>query len=471
MENGTIGMKGAEQNLDIMYLASHGFAVRMLLQTDLLKLLTAKGLKVGIVTPDAADDSLADYCKENNIVNIEYVEKPVKWLHNIELFRRYLLENVKNNPALYEKHLRMVEQAKSSSSMRSRVRLSNFADGLAKFAPFTKKLYKKFENRFSKSADAEAIIKKYAPRLLVSTIPVSVREAQLLYAASRQKVKTVTQILSWDNITCKGHFRMLSDEYIVWGPIMRDELKRFYKVKDQHIHECGVPHFDLHFKNRESLKWKAGDEKYLVFAMSAPYFAPREIDIVEKIASWIEEGRWPGLKFIVRPHPQNVIGNMADLTWLKRLDALSSENTSIDYPEINEGSNIRWSMKQSDMEKMSKLIAGSTAILNSGSTMTIDGLCYHNPVIVTAFDNEEELPWHISVKRVMEYEHFRNIVQSGAVAVAWNYRDLEDVITEAIENPTARLEEMKSILFAEVGVDDGKATERVVEVLHRMSLN
>ena len=464
-------MKEVDEKLDIMYLASHGFSVRMLLQTDLLKLLSERGLKVGIVTPDASDNSLAEYCRENNILNIQYVEKPVKWLHNIELFRRYLLENVKANPALYEKHLRMVEQAKTSPSMRSRVRLSNFADRLAKLAPFTKTLYKKFENRLSRSEEAESIIKKYSPRLIVSTIPVSVREAQLLYAASLLKVKTVTQILSWDNITCKGHFRMLSDEYIVWGPIMRNELKRFYKIKDQHIHECGVPHFDLHFKNRNNLKWKPGDEKYLVFAMSAPYFAPREIDIVERIASWIEEGRWPGLKFVVRPHPQNVIGNMADLSWLKRLDALSSANIKIDYPEINEGSNIRWSMKQSDMEKMSRLIAGSTAILNSGSTMTIDGLCYHNPVIVTAFDNEEELPWHLSVKRVMEYEHFRNIIQSGAVAVAWNYNDLEDAINQAIENPEARLEEMKSILFAEIGIDDGNATGRVVDVLHQMSLN
>ncbi|MCC6258021.1 MAG: hypothetical protein IT254_06850 [Chitinophagaceae bacterium] len=101
--------------------------------------------------------------------------------------------------------------------------------------------------------------------------------------------------------------------------------------------------------------------------------------------------------------------------------------------------------------------------------MSIDALCYLKPVIVTAFDNEEELPWHLSIKRAMEYEHFRNIIDSGAVAKTNNYQELQDAISEAITNPKARMEKMKSILFDEVGIDDGRATERVVEVLQKMA--
>ena len=73
------------------------------------------------------------------------------------------------------------------------------------------------------------------------------------------------------------------------------------------------------FKNRISNEGKPVSNPYLFFAMSSPYFAPREIDIVEKIATWVEENTWPGLNFIVRPHPQNVIGYLADLNWLPRL--------------------------------------------------------------------------------------------------------------------------------------------------------
>jgi len=405
---------------------------------------------------------------ENQIENIEFSVPPDKWMPYRELFRRYMLENVKQNPALYEKHLRMVEQAKTSRGMRNRLRLSNFASAISGVLPFSKNIYRKLERRQLKNREADKLISKYRPSVVISTVPVTVMEATLLFAASKKGICTVSHILSWDNITCKGHFRMLTDKYIVWGEIMKDELQRFYGIKSKNIYECGVPHFDLHFKNRKELAGAPGG-KYLLFAMSSPYFAPREIDIVEKIAAWIEENRWPGLKFVVRPHPQNVIGNMADLSWLGRLKNIESEKVKVDYPQINNESGIHWSMKQSDMPEMSLLIAGAAAVLNSGSTMSIDGLCYLKPVIITAFDNEEDLPWHLSIKRCMEYAHFKNIIESAGVFKTENYDQLQRAITAAIQHPEAKMEKMKSILFREVGVDDGNATKRVVDVLVKMA--
>ncbi|MBS1928805.1 MAG: hypothetical protein JST95_09445 [Bacteroidetes bacterium] len=460
-------MPGSE-NLNILYIASHGFAVRMLLQTDLLTKLQQNGLRVGLVTMDASDPSVAEYCLNNGIKNIGFNVKADKWMPYKELFRRYMLEKVKQNPALYEKHLRLVDQARTSRSMRNRLRLANIASGISRYLPFGRIVYQKIEKKQLHNDEADLLIRKYNPSIVISTVPVSVMEATILYAAAKKNVRTVTQILSWDNITCKGHFRMLSADFIVWGRIMKEELQRYYGIKPRNIYECGVPHFDLHFKNREELKGKAKGD-YLLFAMSSPYFAPREIDIVESIAKWIEEDKWPGLKFVVRPHPQNVIGNMADLTWLGRLKHIESAKVKVDYPQINNESGIHWSMKQSDMPEMSLLIANAAAVINSGSTMSIDALCYLKPVIVTAFDNEEELPWHLSIKRAMEYEHFRNIIDSGGVAKTNNYQELQDAISEAINNPKARMEKMKSILFDEVGIDDGRATERVVEVLQKMA--
>lgn len=450
--------------MDILYIASHGFAVRMLLQTNLLKQLQQKGFKVGLITMDSSDASVANYCSENNIENIEFKVPADKWILYKELFRRYLLEDVKQNPALFEKHLRLVDQAKASKGMRKRLWLANFASGISKVLPVSKSLFRKLERKQLNNRTAEEIINRYKPSLVISTVPVTVMEATLLYVSSKRRIKTVTHILSWDNITCKGHFRMLSDYYIVWGSIMKEELQRYYGIKNKYIFECGVPHFDLHFQNRKLLG-ASQEDPYLLFAMSSPYFAPREIDIVEKIASWIEEDRWPGLKFVVRPHPQNVIGNMADLSWLSRLKNIVSDKVKVDYPKINNQSGIHWSMKQSDMPEMSLLIGNSIALINSGSTMSIDALCYLKPVIVTMFDNEEELPWHVSIRRVEEYEHFKNLIDSGGVAKTGNYKELQDAISEVVKHPEVRLEKMKSILKSEVGVDDGEATKRVVNVL------
>ena len=141
----------------------------------------------------------------------------------------------------------------------------------------------------------------------------------------------------------------------------------------------------------------------------------------------------------------------------------------MNYPDLNEDSGINWSMKQDDMNSMSKLIGGSAIVLNSCSTMTIDGLCCGKPVIITAFDNEEKLPWHISVKRVMEYEHFRNIIESGAVKAPSNYDELKDSISQYFFHPETDEAKRENILYREVGKGDGKATDRVIAALMEIS--
>lgn len=452
----------SKNNIDILYLASHGFAVRMLIQTDLLSKLKARGYSVGIVTSDSTDPSVTDYCKKNGISNIEFKETATRFQPHLELFRKYILEDVKKNPALYEKHLRLRDQASKSFSYWWKYNASSSIYSLVKKFPGIRTSFKRYERKLLTSADADNLIKNYCPKLVISTVPVNIWEAKLLHSASNANIKTTTHILSWDNISCKGHFRQLTDEFIVWGEIMKNELIKYYGIEPARIHETGVPHFDVHFQQQAN-NTSANTERYIFFAMSSPYFAPREIDVVEKIASWVEQDTWPGLNFCIRPHPQNVIGNLADLNWLPRLKKLESTRVIVNYPGINEHSGINWSMKQDDMYEMSKLVGNASIVLNSCSTMSIDGLSFDKPVIVTAFDNEEILPWHISVKRVMEYEHFRNLIESGAVKKVDNYADLKHSITAYLADPTLDSTKRKKFLYREIGIGDGNSTDRVVD--------
>lgn len=458
-----------KNKVNILYLASHGFAVRMLMQTNLLSRLQHEGFSVGIVTTDSKDPSVKDYCDQYGITNIEFRETPRKYQAHYELVRRYVLEDVKKNPALYEKHLRLRDLAAKNFSARLRYYNSNVIYSVVKLLPGIRSWYKKRENKFLNSVEADELISEYNPDVVISTVPVNISEAKILHSASKKGIKTVTQILSWDNISCKGHFRKLTDEFIVWGEIMKNELISYYKIDPSKIYETGVPHFDIHFQNKMSgvQNANAGKMPYIFFAMSSPYFAPREIDLVERISTWVEDDSWPGLNFIIRPHPQNVIGNMADLNWLPRLQKLESKRVTVDYPSLNENSGINWSMKQDDMHKMSELVGGSSIVLNSCSTMAIDGLCYDKPVIVTAFDNDEVLPWHISVKRVMEYEHYKNIVQSGGVRMVGNYNELKAAISQYLSDPSADRDKRAAILYREIGKEDGKATERVVSAIKK----
>ncbi len=135
---------------------------------------------------------------------------------------------------------------------------------------------------------------------MIATYPVAFIEAAFLGVAREMGLSTAIHLLSWDNITCKGRFPSLADDYIAWGPVMCSELEEYYGVQPDHVHECGVPHFDLHARPLDRVALGAALEAltldpelpYLFFGMSSPVFAPNEIDIVEWLADAVCEGRF-----------------------------------------------------------------------------------------------------------------------------------------------------------------------------------
>src|SRR5690606_29360877 len=115
------------------------------------------------------------------------------------------------------------------------------------------------------------------------------------------------------NITCKGRFPALSNYFISWGAIMTDELKEHYSIESERIFTTGAPHFDKSkcLPSRDKKKTYLEnlglnpDMPYLFFGMSSPYFSPKEIDIVERLADQINRDIYgENMQIVIRPHPQ-----------------------------------------------------------------------------------------------------------------------------------------------------------------------
>jgi len=466
--------------LDICYIVSHGFASRMVLQTSLLGKLVDKGYKVGLITPDQNDEYLSEASKEQGFKLMNFNFKSNFWNENYYNKRKYLFEDIKTNPALWEKHLKAIKNNTSRHPWRHIRPYHNFyLYKRIKKNPKLRLRYKQKEQVKLESAAADNLIREYAPKVLVSTYPVNWKEAVLLHAGNKHKgTKTVLHLLSWDNISCKGHFPELADSYITWGKIMSEELKEYYQVDSDQIFECGVPHFDLHIKTKRNPNpvpylnnlGLNSKQPYLFFAMSSPYFAPREIDIVEWLSEQVVNNKFGiNLQLIVRPHPQNVSGNMMDASWLPRLKRLGNKDrVAVDYPQLSNESKLKWSMEKGDMRRLSHLISGSSITLNSGSTISIDSLMLDKPVILTSFDGLDTLPFWQSARRLIQFPHLKKLIDLGGISVVNDYEELRDQINEYIENPTLKIQKRKSSLFEECGLNDGKATNRVVKVFEEI---
>ncbi|MEP7164107.1 MAG: hypothetical protein ABI741_05395 [Ferruginibacter sp.] len=463
---------------DIAYIISHGFAARMLLQTDLLGKLLKKGLKVAVITPHKNDQNLLDYAAANNIDLIEYNPNSSLWTSEYMRLRKYLFEDIRKNAALWEKHLRDLNTAKNRSSFKTvlKIRVYYFIYLLVNSIPFIRKLFAGFERWSLKDPVADNILKELNPRLLITTYPVNLTESRLLYAGNKAAgTGTVIHLLSWDNITCKGYFSQLADHYISWGNIMKQEFIEYYKIREDKIYNTGVPHFDLHKQVEGSLVYKDILRKkgldpgipYIFFALGAPYFSPTEIDIAAWLAKKIEEKAFGEFQLLIRPHPQNLSSKTADTIMVNRLKAMETNLVKIDWPKMLE-SDLNWSMQMSDMLEFAHMLEGCKLSINSGSTVSIDSLLHDKPVIQPLFDVGITLPWWQSVIRVNDYKHCKKLVDLGGVTVANNFDEFTFELDRYLKDPSYQLEKRQNALYQEVGVNDGKATERVVAAIEQI---
>jgi hypothetical protein len=459
---------------DVCYVISFGFAARMLLQTGLINRLLAEGKTIAIITPDPNDANLQQFEGHPNL-RVYLADIPTTiWSEDYLFKRKYYLEDIKANPALWEKHVYSLWYSTSKHPWR-RVRPLYYLliYHLIRFFPGIRRRFLRREGRYLASDQMRSLLQSIRPRLLVTTYPVSIIEAQLLYEAQKSKIPSLLHLLSWDNITSKGRFPVIADYYMLWGPIMQQELKEYYDIDNDKISVCGVPHFDQYFPfkggtaHQELLEIIGLDPQapYLFFAMSAQRFSPYEIDIVEGLAKAIEDKQLGNkTQLIIRPHPQNMQGNMASQSWLKRLRALKSERVAIDSPRLLE-SNLRWSLQQNDMTYLAKLLAGCSICLNSGSTISIEALLLDKPVIITSFDANFKLPYWKSARRLIDYTHLAKVIALGGITVVRSFEELFQWIPTYLDHPAYLHQERQYTAQQECYQLDGKATERAVAAI------
>jgi hypothetical protein len=459
-------------SVDVCYVIAQGFAARTVLHTGAVPALRERGHTVSVLVPHGAGGSLADTAARLGVTVHEAPPLGGRHEYFSDLLRRYLTEDVRSNPALWARHVRILAEGVGLRKVWT-ARVGIVANRLLRPWVTARPLVRALEAAALRSPDAETALRRIDPRVLVSTYPVEPLEGCMLVAARRLGIATVGQLLSWDNITSKGRFPVSPDRYLSWGPIMTEEVREYYRVTGARVRDCGVAHFDAHVRsvsperiaaNLTALGLDPG-KPYLLIGMSSPFFCPNEIDIVEWLAARVAEGRFgPDIQLVVRPHPLNVTGYLADKAWLPRLDRLKGARVGIDYPTLKEGALV-WNMDESDLPHLANLLAGCAVSLNSGSTFTIDAVIHDKPVIMTAFDADLELPWWQSARRVVDYTHLAKLLGLGGVRVASSFADLERALDSYLADTQQDAEGRARIRERECGPCDGRAAERQAQAL------
>lgn len=448
---------------DYLFLISNGFSARMICQTDLLPGLRRAGLRIGILSADKTDASLRRLADEHRVELYQYDVR--RGLVTAQLFdlRKYFLNDIEKNPALLEKYMSRKLDPNRSLVGKVQNKLAGGLYWLGQHLPGLRPAYQRLERRMLRSNDAEALLAEINPARLVCTYPVMMPEPEFLLAAKRLGIPSILHLLSWDNVPSKGVFPALADRYVVWGAAMEKDLLERYPVQKGDVYRCGVPHFDRHVRAAEALLAEKGTP-YLFFAMSAPRYGPHEIDIVEWLAARVSKGEFGDVELVVRPHPQNVHGYLADSTWLPRINALNDlPGVSVSYPRMNKQSNLLFSIDEADMEEFTRTLAGAAIVLNSGSTVSIDAMMTNRPVILTSFDADRDLGYWFSARRLKDYLHLADIISCGGIRVTESYADLETAIRAYLGDPSLDEAGRRRTIATYCLAADGKSTQRAID--------
>ena len=131
-------------------------------------------------------------------------------------------------------------------------------------------------------------------------------EIEYIKAGKKLNLKTVMQVVSWDNLTARGLYHSKPDLFLVWNKQHALEAKKIHKIPPKNIFITGSPFMDKWFDKKS--KNITLDEKLnrgnpiVTYLGSSKNITRDETMVVEKLYKELKKEK---IKLIVRPHGSN----------------------------------------------------------------------------------------------------------------------------------------------------------------------
>lgn len=382
----------------------------------------------------------------------------VPWaLSRREIFLRYL--------ALSAVHTDALEIIRSVESNRLSSRLVRFFGG----GRIGQLLLRRVDAFFTPSGRFAPFFEKYHPSLVFSTDIQNENDVRLIHEARRRGVAAIGAVRSWDNLTTKGMMRVVPDKLIVPNLIVRQEAMMIDYVPERSIVPVGIPHYDRYVKSkipnsqllltREEFFQRMNLDPQKRTVLFAPignrYIKNNLLDrlVLETLGSF-------DINIIVRVPPSDYVS----------FDQGAAKKANMEFDIVGRGSprgeqdRKRNEMGKEDDDSLINELFHCDAVVTGHSTITIDAAVFDKPVVLIAFD-EVLRPFDDSVRRYYQCDYYRPITESGGVRFARTADELRLLVSQYLANPRFDEEGRKRIAREQAYQLDGRATERLAEVL------
>lgn len=300
--------------------------------------------------------------------------------------------------------------------------------------------------------------------------------APFLVAAKQLKLPTSTFIFSWDNLASKGRMLGTFDHFLVWSNLMKDELLYFYpSVTEENVKVVGTPQFEPYvMPNYETIKadfykkFQLNTQKQVIcYSCADVSIGKNDPVVIKAIANAIRtKSIVSEVQLLVRTSPAEddarfkaIRDAFPEIKWNVPKWTLARENHA-----------ESWSQRvpsEEDIKDLRSILEYADLNVNMCSTMSLDFMLFDKPVINTVFGNETN--GFYNDRRFLNYDHYKKVVESGAVTIAKNEGDLIFQINEALANPTQRTKQRKAMIDMQISKELMGTSKRIATILSHIN--
>ncbi|MFN0086390.1 MAG: hypothetical protein ACKVX9_13465 [Blastocatellia bacterium] len=316
-----------------------------------------------------------------------------------------------------------------------------------------------------------ALFREMRPSLVFNASHAhSVNAIQAVQAAQWLGIPTATFIFSWDNLTSQGRIILPYDYYLVWNEHLRKQLLEIYpRIRPENVFVTGTPQFDTHFQpayhwSREEFCARVGADPsrpIVFYSTGMANHVPGEPRIVGNIAAMLREIPVPARpQLLVRVSPKDPTG---------RFEQMKRELPEVLFPEVPW--DARWlTPKPEDAYLLVNSLRHAAVGINVGSTISLELCMFDKPVINVGYNPPGLDISPVDIPRYYHFDHYRPIVESGAVRLARSEEEMRALLIDALTAPEADSAKRKRLIQSMFGDTlDGRSGRRVVDCLLALS--
>lgn len=304
------------------------------------------------------------------------------------------------------------------------------------------------------------VFETYTPDLVFASHMFGWFDANLLAEARRRRVKTMGMPAGWDHLD-KYYLPFHVDRLLAPSEGIRNAGLRFQSYQTKDISIVGYPHFDFIASRSWEMPRKdvlrhlkfPPDARFILY-VSGSVYCPDEPEIIKEMADWAEQGKLEGnIYFVIRLYPGGRNYKNAEE---RKFEQLTS------HPRIAFYRPEAWTDIQTTALLLN-LMLYADVIIQVYTTVALEATVLGRPLLSTPFDGRHQRPMYRSIRRFEKFEHFQDVIKSGALLRAYSFEELHACLNHYLTDPSYLAAERENLRTSQCGPLDGRASERVLK--------